>query len=167
MLNGDRFLKKKIRYRDGVIISKYNDNELIFKNNNGYSVISLPKKELIVWKLCKSNEQKYLNKFVLVKLKIQKNSKRLLFIDDNTDMFLSRSENALVLDIYSLEDDTIIREAWAYLTPFDKSEKIIFRVGETVNSYNFDENINNINGGGIYYNLNYDDAKNLVKYNLI
>lgn len=153
---GNIFIQKRIRYKHGKIISSPIDYELIFKNKNDESMVSIANTELIGWKACLSNDEKTLNKPVIVKLKIPKNAKRLPFINDNSNIYKSRAEFAHVLDIYDYFDNEIISYKEAY--SFISRNKLIYKKKSIVFPKFFDSDINNTRSGGIHYCLSYDDA---------
>ena len=154
-----KYIKKQIRYRDGLIISEFNDNETIFKNNKNISILSPPNTDLIVWKKCYSNDSDSFNIPVLLKLLIPKKVKRLLFIDNNLDLFHSRAECCIIKEIISLNSyKKNIKEAYS-LSYNNISKKFIYKLGDTIKDILFNSDINNINGNGIYYNIDFDDAQ--------
>ena len=153
-------LKKRIRYKDGKIISNYNDGELVYNDNYGNSLISIPNKELIVWKACLSNDIKTLGQKVMVKLKIPRKSKRLLFINNNNIIEKSRTEYAIVEEIHSYKnpENRNYTEAISFMCK-NNTKRIIYKLSNTIYAETFDNDLNNLNGKGIYYCLQYSEAE--------
>ena len=154
---GRIFIRKKIKYLNGNIIP-YDD--LVYKNKNKLCIISLPNVEIYGWKACLSNDPSTYGDRVMVKLKIPKRAKRLLFIEGGAEINKSRAEYAHVEEIHSFNDpnDGEYNEAYSFL---NKKKRIIYKKGEIVYPDFFDDNMNNVSSGGIYYCLLYEDA---IKY---